>query len=198
MGALRVCAISCVEGPGRIRRESLGRHAERSPIPGVIRHLENVERWWLREIFAGEPDLSFDWTDESRRRVPPSARRPDHALLAAYRGVAAVRRRDRAAVSLDQVSAARGYSLRWILIHLVQETARPSGSWTCSASSSTGGSGRNRTDRGAHVVRDRPGPDGDRARQPARSVASSQADHDHELRNMSFAASFTSPPVPPL
>src|SRR4051812_44203205 len=31
---------------------------------GVVRHLENVERWWLREIFLGEEDLPYAWTDE--------------------------------------------------------------------------------------------------------------------------------------
>jgi uncharacterized damage-inducible protein DinB len=95
-------------------------------IPGVIRHLENVERWWFREIFAGEPDLSFDWTDEE----PDAEFRPPHGvpiptLLTSYAEES--RRCDaviRAASSLDQVSATRGCSLRWILVHLIQETAR--------------------------------------------------------------------------
>lgn len=95
-------------------------------IPGVIRHLENVERWWFRDIFAGEPNLSYDWTDDE-----PSAefQVPDEVsiavLLAAYAEESA--RCDDVilgASSLEQVSATRGYSLRWIVIHLVQETAR--------------------------------------------------------------------------
>ena len=95
-------------------------------IPGVIRHLENVERWWFREIFAGETDLSYDWTDkdpDAEFHPPDDVRVAD--LLAAYAaesvGCDAV---IEAASSLDQVSATRGYSLRWILVHLIQETAR--------------------------------------------------------------------------
>ena len=95
-------------------------------IPGVIRHLENVERSWFRDVFAGEPDLAYDWTDEEPdAEFSPSEDVPVAALLAAYAeeqsrcdGVI------QAASSLDQVSATRGYSLRWIVVHLIQETAR--------------------------------------------------------------------------
>ena len=95
-------------------------------IPGVIRHLENVERWWFRDIFAGEPDLAYDWTDEEpdgEFRPPEDV--PVPALLAAYaEGSARCDAVILGASSLDQVSATRGYSLRWILVHLIQETAR--------------------------------------------------------------------------
>jgi len=33
-------------------------------LHGVVRHLENIERYWFREIFAGERGLRYDWTDE--------------------------------------------------------------------------------------------------------------------------------------
>lgn len=95
-------------------------------LHGVIRHLENVERYWFREIFAGESGLRYDWTDEdgdAEWHVPGDVRM--HALLAAYAQEAS--RCDAvigAASSLDEVSASRGFSLRWIIVHLIEETAR--------------------------------------------------------------------------
>ncbi|MGH2636068.1 MAG: DinB family protein [Actinomycetota bacterium] len=95
-------------------------------IPGVIRHLENVERSWFRDVFAGEADLSFDWTDEEPdREFHPPDDVPVAALLAAY--AAEQVRCDvviDAAWTLDQVSATRGFSLRWILVHMIEETGR--------------------------------------------------------------------------
>jgi hypothetical protein len=95
-------------------------------IPGVIRHLENVERWWFRDVFAGEPGLAYDWSDDDgdgEFHVPAGV--PVASLLRAYR-----EEQDRcnavvdAASSLDEISSRGDHSLRWILVHLIQETAR--------------------------------------------------------------------------
>jgi hypothetical protein len=93
---------------------------------GIVRHLMNVERSWVRDVFAGEEGLSFDWTDEDpdgEFHVPPEVTMAE--LLADY--AAEARRCDAiiaAVASLDAVSVRRSFSLRWILIHLVEETAR--------------------------------------------------------------------------
>lgn len=95
-------------------------------LHGVVRHLTNVERSWIRRVFADEQGLGFDWTDEDPEaewRVPASTTITE--LLADY--AAEARRCDAvvaAAESLDVVSAHRDVSLRWILLHLVEETAR--------------------------------------------------------------------------
>jgi hypothetical protein len=93
-------------------------------IPGVIRHLTNVERSWLRDTFARERGLSFDWSDEEPDgEFHPPSDVGIAQLLADYRSEQA--RCDAvvmAAASLEQLS--EGYSLRWILVHLIQETAR--------------------------------------------------------------------------
>jgi hypothetical protein len=95
-------------------------------LPGVVRHLTNVERSWLRDVFAGQHGLAYDWTDqdpEAEWRVPAGTRMAD--LLAGY--VEESRQCDAvvaAARSLDAVSARRNLSLRWILLHLIEETAR--------------------------------------------------------------------------
>jgi Protein of unknown function (DUF664) len=94
---------------------------------GIVRHLENVERSWIRNDFAGEEGLAFDWTDEEPDadfRVPSDTSMAD--VLASY--AAESRRCDEvimAAPSLDARAAREPeLSLRWILAHLIEETAR--------------------------------------------------------------------------
>jgi uncharacterized damage-inducible protein DinB len=95
-------------------------------LHGLVRHLTNVERSWLRDVFAGEEGLVFDWTEQdpdAEWRVPAGTTMAD--LLGDY--AAESRRCDAVvmgATSLDAVSAQRDMSLRWILLHLVEETAR--------------------------------------------------------------------------
>ena len=95
-------------------------------LHGLVRHLTNVERSWLRDVFAGEHGLSYDWTKddpEAEWRVPTDVTMAQ--LLADYAEES--RRCDTvvaAAPSLDVTSASRDMSLRWILLHLVEETAR--------------------------------------------------------------------------
>jgi hypothetical protein len=92
---------------------------------GVVRHLTNVERSWIRDVFAGEEGLVFDWTDadpDGEMRVPEGVTMTE--LVAAY--TAETQRCDAvvAAHRLDDVGARRGFSLRWVLLHLLEETAR--------------------------------------------------------------------------
>jgi uncharacterized damage-inducible protein DinB len=95
-------------------------------LPGLVRHLTNVERSWLRDVFAGQQGLTYDWTEqapEAEWRVPADTKIAD--LLADYG--AESRQCDAvvtAAPSLDVVSVQRNMSLRWILLHLIEETAR--------------------------------------------------------------------------
>jgi uncharacterized damage-inducible protein DinB len=95
-------------------------------LHGVVRHLTNVERSWIRDVFAGETGLTYDWTEDDpdgELHVPKNIAMAE--LLADY--AAEAERCDAviaAAGSLDEVSAQRDSSLRWILLHLVEETAR--------------------------------------------------------------------------
>ena len=95
-------------------------------LHGLVRHLMNVERSWLRDVFAGQGDLHYDWTEDdpdAEWQVPTDTTMT--ALLADYAEES--RRCDavvRAAPSLADTSASRDVSLRWILMHLVEETAR--------------------------------------------------------------------------
>jgi hypothetical protein len=92
---------------------------------GLVRHLENVERSWIRDVFAGQADLAYDWTDEDpdgEWHVPLDATMAE--LLAAYAAETRIVDEVIAAASLGDVSARGGFNLRWILIHLIEETAR--------------------------------------------------------------------------
>lgn len=85
-----------------------------------------MERSWLRDVLAGQEHLRYDWTEddpEAEWRVPADTTMTE--LLAKY--TEGSRRYDAvvtAALSLNVTSASRDMSLRWILLHLVEETAR--------------------------------------------------------------------------
>jgi hypothetical protein len=103
-----------------------------------VKHLALVEDSWFTEVFAGEPlgepwaavdwDADRDWDFHSATQDSPEE------LLALYDAAC---QRSRAVVagaaSLDDLSTplerkgdAR-FSLRWILLHMIEETARHNG-----------------------------------------------------------------------
>ena len=101
-------------------------------IGGLVHHLRWVETWWIGVVFSGEPDAA-PWTDEDPDREWRLGAAGDLAsLLADYRAEC-----DR----LDAIIAVHGLDdratgttrggvhppLRWIVLHLVEETARHNG-----------------------------------------------------------------------
>lgn len=83
-------------------------------LHGLVRHLTNVECSWLRDVFAWQDGLAYDWTEqdpEAEWRVPEGTTMA--GLLADY---AAESRSCDAVVStapsLDAVSVHRDMSLR--------------------------------------------------------------------------------------
>lgn len=99
-------------------------------VLSIVAHLAAVEVGWFVETFAGR-DVDPRWDDYGSFRV-----RPDdtvESVLACYRD-ACGRAREivTAARSLDDLSErsneVRGnVSLRWILVHMIEETARHAG-----------------------------------------------------------------------
>jgi uncharacterized damage-inducible protein DinB len=94
---------------------------------GMLKHLAYVEGWWFRSVFAGE-DVPFPWSDDD-----PDAdwrAEPDETpveIEALYRDECDRARAIVAEASLDDtVVSPRGntLSLRWILAHMIEETAR--------------------------------------------------------------------------
>ncbi|WP_275291992.1 DUF664 domain-containing protein [Amycolatopsis sp. La24] len=122
---LRATAVQKITG---LTREQ----AAAAPLPssprtsalGVLKHLTAVERWWLvieaggsdePSLWPGSPDPSWDLTPED-----------DVAkVVAAYRAEG-----ERAAAALaglspeDRTRRSGEFTVRWVLAHVVQETAR--------------------------------------------------------------------------
>ena len=94
-------------------------------IHGVIDHLTDVERSWVRRWFAGRRGLHIGGVDADHVQPPldlAGARLKD--LVNAY--VEETRRCDEviAGHDLDEVAVRGDYTLRWTVHHLIEETAR--------------------------------------------------------------------------
>lgn len=121
--------------------DQLAQRLDPSPmcLGGMLKHLVFVEQWWFRVVFAGlEPDgvwadvdweADEDWDWHSWRDQSP-------AELAAMLRAEAERSRATVAAALadgglDTLAVREGrhgrVSLRWILVHMVEEYARHCG-----------------------------------------------------------------------
>lgn len=91
---------------------------------GVVKHLTAVERWWLSieaggadlpSLWAGSPDPSWDLTPAD---TPAS-------VVAAYRAEWARAEKSLRGLGPDDRTRRRGeFTVRWVVAHVVQETAR--------------------------------------------------------------------------
>lgn len=97
---------------------------------GIVKHLAWVERWWFCEFIGGQsPDYpwSEDDPDADFRVEPDDTLDSVRELYAA--AVAEANAVIDAAASLEVTGDGRGgeRSLRWVLIHMIEETARHAG-----------------------------------------------------------------------
>jgi hypothetical protein len=117
--------------------EGLGEEDARRPMTpsgtnllGMVKHLAYVERWWFQDVFAGR-DCSYPWTDDDPDadfRIEPGE--TIASVFELYDGECAESRRIAEAASLEAVAERRrdrGYALRWIVVHMIEETARHAG-----------------------------------------------------------------------
>lgn len=101
-------------------------------IGGVLHHLTWVERDWIDVRLLGGPDEG-PWTDEEPdREFTLGAQLPLAEVVATYREQTT--RLDELTAGLDLDTPSAGplsngsvVTLRWILFHLVEETARHNG-----------------------------------------------------------------------
>jgi uncharacterized damage-inducible protein DinB len=114
--------------------------ARRAPLPGsplmtlcgLISHLHWVEYYWFQVVFLGEEDEG-PWTDEDPdREMRIALDVPLADLLSAYDAQCARYRKLVADHDLDtEARRARDngkrVNLRWIMLHLIEETARHNG-----------------------------------------------------------------------
>ena len=101
-------------------------------IGGVVNHLRWVEHSWVETRFAGGPDLG-PWTDESPdQEFVDGATLPLAEVLDGW--VEQARRTDELVRTLDlddrsqtPLRSGERPTLRWVLLHLVEENARHNG-----------------------------------------------------------------------
>jgi hypothetical protein len=105
-----------------------------SPISllGIVRHMTLVEWWWFERVFTGsdtprpipgEPEADDDWNDLEPARAMEDIERFQRQCDVSREIVAG-------AESMDQLAAnARDddISLRWIMVHMIEEYARHNG-----------------------------------------------------------------------
>ena len=96
-------------------------------VAGIVSHLRWVEHCWFEVVFQGRPAVGRRFDDG-----PEDAGQPLGRLLADYERQTALSNEIAAAHSLDDVGRHQGFraaaaTLRWILIHMVEETARQAG-----------------------------------------------------------------------
>ena len=96
---------------------------------GIAKHLGFVERYWFQARFAGR-DVTFPWSDED----PDADWRVEEwetpeGVAGFYRGEAEQSRQVVSAAPALDALATRGdpVTLRWILLHMIEETARHAG-----------------------------------------------------------------------
>lgn len=99
-------------------------------LAGIVKHLAFVERFWFQKVFAGRP-ADFPWSeDEPDADWAVGEWESLEGLTRFYREEAAVSRKiAEEASSLKRRSADPDVrvNLRWILLHMIEETARHAG-----------------------------------------------------------------------
>jgi uncharacterized damage-inducible protein DinB len=99
---------------------------------GLVRHMAEVERAWFRRVSDGQ-EVPLVWSDrlDFQEAYDASAAAPEEAFAAWQAEVAIARDIEAAAPSLDVTGVDRRsgdeYSLRRVMLHLIQEYARHNG-----------------------------------------------------------------------
>jgi uncharacterized damage-inducible protein DinB len=98
---------------------------------GLVRHMAEVERSWFRRVLAGEDAPRIYCSDENPDGEFDDVDAADVAEAVATWHAECVHARANvdAAASLDVTGSRRGteFSLRWILVHMIEEYARHNG-----------------------------------------------------------------------
>jgi uncharacterized damage-inducible protein DinB len=105
----------------------------RLSLLGLVRHMTEVERWWLR-IHAANTDLPFPYDPDSTGLDFEALDDADAAAnIAAYRSEIEQTRPVLAGMQLDDVVPSHGdhpervRNVRWLYLHMIEEYARHNG-----------------------------------------------------------------------
>ncbi len=98
---------------------------------GLVKHLAYVERWWFQAVFAGLkvelPPREDDWHFEPDETA--------QSIFTLFQSEVVISRQIVAGANLDDLARGTGEvqrsrqppSLRWIMVHMIEETARHNG-----------------------------------------------------------------------
>lgn len=105
-------------------------------LGGLLKHLALVEDYWIQEKFLGLPELepwaSAPWAEDRDWDFHSAAGDDPDALRSLYRAACERSRQALAGADLSALSVGADrdgahWNLRWILTHLIEETARHCG-----------------------------------------------------------------------
>ena len=95
---------------------------------GLVKHLAFVERGWFQHVFAGREGLEFPDDDDDEFRIQPHETTGD--IIRFYEAECAISRELIAGASPEDHARRpdrQDYTLRWIMMHMIEETARHAG-----------------------------------------------------------------------
>lgn len=105
--------------------------ASGTSLLGLVKHLAFVERWWFDDFFAGG-DVEYPWTEEDPDadfRIEDDETVDDIVNL--YTGAISRSNEITAEAQMDDLSTrsrnGARFGLRWIVAHMIEETARHAG-----------------------------------------------------------------------
>ena len=97
---------------------------------GIVKHLAWVERWWFTDFIGGRPP-DYPWSeadpDADFRIEPTDTVESIRELYTAAVGDANAVIDGAASLDVTGGSPGRERSLRWVLVHMIEETARHAG-----------------------------------------------------------------------
>ena len=102
---------------------------------GLVKHLAYIERWWFQWVFAGR-EVDFPWSDDdpdAEFRIEPHE--TTRQIIDLYGAECDESRGIVADASLEDLNQGKPkpndprprFNLRWILVHMIEETARHNG-----------------------------------------------------------------------
>lgn len=101
---------------------------------GLVKHLALVERWWFQENFKGEKfEHPYDFDADPDAEFSPDPGDTVVSVLADYSDAIATANAIIDAADLDDLgqkprrNTGRRPSLRWVIVHMIEETARHAG-----------------------------------------------------------------------
>lgn len=99
-------------------------------VSGLLRHLADVERCWFRERMDGQDGVPSRWSDEDPDGEFRVTEKDSLAeIIADYEAACAESREVAARYGLDESGRGAGmtHNLRWVLVHMIEETGRHCG-----------------------------------------------------------------------